>query len=278
VGQPVRTKKESTAAGVLHPVVTAILSSSQHQAKNDTFWHDNTEEREGGLGLARGLRHPAQRGVFMKEIDLDDLLQDKPLPGYEGLLGRRRVTMATTCELLREARPKTMVETGCQHTTLLDAHGASTLTFGALAKKLDARLYTVDIDDSRLQQCRRLTAAYGGHIRYVCSDSVAFLSAFEGDIDFLFLDSLDFLVGTEEQSRLHQLREIQAAYPRLRDGAFVLLDDANVQPWFSWPLNSKDVQGKTFYTHRFLLEQGAECLFDLPHYQRLYRVRRVPAA
>ena len=212
----------------------------------------------------------------MTEIDLDVLLLNHPVPGYEGVLGLRHKTVARVSMLLNELAPKVLVETGCQHTTLLDAHGASTLIFGALARKFDALLFTIDIDESRLQECRRLTGAYADHIRYVRSESVAYLSRFNRDIDFLYLDSLDFHPGREERSRLHQLWEIRAAYNKLRHGSLVLLDDAYVQLWFSRRLDDVDVQGKTYYTHRFLLEKKAECLIDIPNYQRLYRIRKGP--
>lgn len=209
----------------------------------------------------------------MAQIDLDTLLHNNPVPGYEGVLGPRQETVAKAFALLNELEPKVLVETGCQHTELLEAHGASTLIFGAMAAKFDALLFSIDIDESRLQECKKLTNAYDDYIQYVCSDSVDFLSRFRRDIDFLYLDSLDFHPGGEERSRLHQLREIGAAYQNLLPGSLVLLDDAYVQRWFSHKLSNMDLQGKTYYSHRFLMEKGAECLMDIPNYQRLYRIR-----
>lgn len=152
--------------------------------------------------------------------------------------------------------------------------GMSTTIFGALAERHHAVLYTVDIDADRMKRCRELTGAYAAHIRYAVGDSVAFLSAFQGIIDFLYLDSYDFSPDCGEASREHQLAEIRAAFDKLGPGAVVLLDDANVQRHFHFKLDALNMQGKTPYAHRFLLERGAVCLADFPSAQRLYVLGR----
>jgi hypothetical protein len=100
------------------------------------------------------------------------------------------------------------------------------------------------------------------------------LKDFDQEIDFLYLDSFDFSPGFEETSRLHQLREITSAYPILSSQSAVLLDDAYVQMWFHYALSDVDVQGKTYYSHKFLVKNSAQCIVDIPHYQRLYRITK----
>ncbi|KAA3625131.1 MAG: class I SAM-dependent methyltransferase [Proteobacteria bacterium] len=202
------------------------------------------------------------------------------LPGTEPLdigafrLGERRATLVETIRQLDRLRPKIMVETGCQHTELAYEHGLSTTLFGMLARRYGATLYTVDSDAEHLRRCRKLTLPYANHIEYVHLDSLQVLREFSGVIDFLYLDSLDFKPGAMEQSRIHQLSEIVYAWPRLAERSLVLLDDANVQKWFSQSLGPKDREGKTFYAHRYLRSRGARCLMDIPNYQRLYRLDR----
>jgi predicted O-methyltransferase YrrM len=205
------------------------------------------------------------------EIDLDSLLQGKNIPGVEGVLAHRTPSLRLMVDLLDELRPKVLVETGCQHSALLDAHGLSTTIFAHLARRYDGMLHTVDIDEGNMERCRTLTTEYRDRIVYVVGDSVKFLQGFSPAIDFLYLDSFDFARGREEASRKHQLLEIEAAWPKLRKGSIILLDDAWVQMWFDQKLGPVDIQGKTYYTHRFLTER-AECLLDTPNYQRVYRV------
>jgi hypothetical protein len=177
-------------------------------------------------------------------------------------------------ELLGKSPPRTMVETGCQWNSLLNADAMSTCIFGALAKKYNAILYTVDISLKHLDNCRQFSEAYSEYIRYIHSDSLEMLEEFDQEIDFLYLDSYDFDPGFEEQSRLHQLNEIKLAYPKLSGESVVLLDDAYVQMWFSQKLSDVDIQGKTYYSHKFLMDHGAECIVDIPNYQRLYKITK----
>ena len=104
----------------------------------------------------------------------------------------------------------------------------------------------------------------------MCSDSVLFLKKFNQNIGFLYLDSQDFSEGSEAMSREHQLKEIRAAWPRLEPGAGVLLDDCNVQMWFTKKLDRIDVQGKSYLAHEYLMSKEATVLCDFPRYQRLY--------
>jgi hypothetical protein len=72
------------------------------------------------------------------------------------------------------------------------------------------------------------------------------------------------------EHRLPTIRKVVEMF----DKSIVLLDDAYVQMWFGYRLNNIDIQGKTYYSHRFLLENNAECIIDIPNYQRLYRIRK----
>ena len=185
-----------------------------------------------------------------------------------------RPPAAEAVELLDELSPEVMVETGCQSTDLLHAHGMSTCILGSLAKRYDAILYTVDISEDHIAKCRELSQEYSEYIRYVHGDSVDVLRDFDQEIDFLYLDSFDFSPGFEEASRLHQMKEVESAYPKLSPLSAVLLDDAYVQMWFHYPLSDMEMQGKTYYSHRFLINKNAECIVDIPSYKRLYRMTK----
>jgi hypothetical protein len=210
-------------------------------------------------------------------VDLELLLAAGAISGAEGDLGPRLDTIRAVAQLFAESPPRTMVETGCQSSLLLNAHGMSTTIWGAFARRYGAVLHSIDVDEGKIRQCRELAREYEDAIRYTVGDSIRFLSSFQRPIDFLYLDSLDFDCNDKEESRLHQLGEIRSAWDKLHPGSVVLLDDANVQRWFAWRLDDLDVQGKTAYAHRFLIEHGACCLADFPSYQRLYVIgRRTP--
>ena len=59
-------------------------------------------------------------------------------------------------------------------------------------------------------------------ITFIEDDSLNFLSSFEKNIDFLYLDSLD---AQFENASSHQLEEIKLAIKNLKENSLVLLDD-----------------------------------------------------
>ncbi|MBW1868962.1 MAG: class I SAM-dependent methyltransferase [Deltaproteobacteria bacterium] len=205
-------------------------------------------------------------------VDLDRLLATGEIEGARGRLEHRLHSMRKAVELLDQSPPKVMVETGCQWSDLLHAHGMSTCILGALAEKHDAILYTIDISMEHIEICRAYSEEYSEYIRYIHGDSLEVLEDFDQEIDFLYLDSFDFSPGFEETSRLHQLNEITSAYPKLSSQSAVLLDDAYVR--FHYTSSDVDVQGKTYYSHKFLMKNNAQCIVDIPHYQRLYRITK----
>src|ERR1019366_4206150 len=216
-------------------------------------------------------KQTATVGNLHGRIDLDRLLESGEVIGNPEHLAHRLPTVRRCADLLLSASPKVFVECGCQSTTLLHSQGMSTAIWAAVARRCGARLWTVDHNADAIKQCRQLTSGYD-NIDYVVRDSVEFLRDFNHRIDFLYLDSCDFFEHCKEASRCHQRAEIEAAFPKLAPGAVVLLDDASVQRWFTRTLDGIDVQGSTLLSHQFLIQHGAECICDAPHYQRLYRL------
>ena len=201
-------------------------------------------------------------------IDLDDLITTKTIPGGHGVLAHREKTILRAIEIIREKKPEVIVETGTQSTMLVYAHGISTLIWAALAEEVGAKVYSIELDEENIEKGKEITAGYD--VNYVRGNSVRFLKKFNENIGFLYLDSHDFSEGSEAASREHQLKEIQAAWPRLSPNACVLLDDCNVQMWFTKKLDRIDVQGKSYLAHKYLMSKGAQVVCDFPEYQRLY--------
>lgn len=147
-----------------------------------------------------------------------------------------------------------IVETGTVNEGDFGA-GASTIFFGKFLQKYGGRLWTVDISEEAINECRKKTSDYKDNITYVCEDSVTFLDNFLGPIDFLYLDSMDYPLtaeeGTIEECQKHQLKEVETAYSKVVPGGIILLDD-----------NTLPGGGKTKLAKEFLEKQGAICVMD----------------
>ena len=179
---------------------------------------------------------------------------------------RRFSTMSHALELLTASGTQSpvLVEIG----TLRDdtvGGGHSSYKFGEYCAKHDGRLHTVDILEDAIALSERATADYLPWIEHHVNDSTAFLSAFDQQIDLLYLDGFDSTPGNEAAASAKQLGEIVAAYPKLSEHAVVLLDDADLPG-----------EGKTYSSSRFLAQHGFTLVEE--DYQRLYARAAVEAS
>jgi hypothetical protein len=127
----------------------------------------------------------------------------------------------------------TIVETGTARGKFGGGYvgdGWATVAFGWYAKKFGGTVHTVDIDDECINECMRLTADFSDHICYHVQDSVEFLNNFDGNIDFLYLDSFD--CGSDPELNIqaadHMLNEYKASKQKLTKTSLILLDDIGV--------------------------------------------------
>ncbi len=98
------------------------------------------------------------------------------------------------------------------------------------ARDHGAEVFSVDISAVNLACAKEAVEAYvpEGNVHYICEDSVAYLTAFGQGIDFLYLDSYDYELDNPAPSQKHHLKEIEAAYPFLKDRAIVMIDDCDL--------------------------------------------------
>jgi hypothetical protein len=128
--------------------------------------------------------------------------------------------------ILRECRQRfshpRIVETGCIRTRD-DWRGAgnSTILLGEFATLTGGSLISVDLDPRHCELARTAVCDLKV-VSVVCSDSVAWLKAESGEIDLLYLDSLDSFAPRSEE---HALEEAQAALPRLHERSILAFDD-----------------------------------------------------
>jgi len=146
--------------------------------------------------------------------------------------------------------PIVIVETGCIRNTSEESKfgdGWSTLNWEYYAKNTNSRVFVVDIDNNHLEKSKQVVPP-SEWVEYTKSDSIEYLEKFDKKIDLLFLDSYDYC-GDEENIRKchnHSLNEVKAAWDKLNDKCFVLIDDVFSSNW----------DGKGKLTIPYLLENG----------------------
>ena len=207
------------------------------------------------------------------KVDIQDLYLNGRISGCEGELDHRHEGIKKIIDWWKLERPAISVETGCCHNKLLHGHGMSTLIYGALCQEFSGTLWTVDDDETHISTCIDITKEYKNSINYHNEDSVQFLKKFPHKINFLFLDSLDFHYNYFEKSRRHALKELEAAWNKLIPGSIIVVDDCNGinELWFENRLTGINLEGKSGYVHKFLLNTGkVNVLHD--RYQRIYQI------
>lgn len=191
----------------------------------------------------------------------------------------RYPTFVETLRLLFDRGGHTIVETGIVRQPEDWGGGMSTVIFGKYCEEFGCRLFTIDNDPRHMAIGKSITKEWAAFTEYILSDSIKALREFDGQIDLLYLDSVDYpidwildLYGRDdpdasirraqqltedeiirqfgdliEPCQEHQLQEIQEAEDKLADGSLVLLDDALMPGG-----------GKVRLAKKYLLENGWE--------------------
>ena len=100
--------------------------------------------------------------------------------------------------------------------------GMSTMIFSDYAKFVNGKLTSCDIEKNNIKNAKKFVGNNKEFVEFVMDDSIKFLSSFNKNIDFLYLDSLD---GQFKEASDHQLKEIKVAKSKLHRKSLVLLDD-----------------------------------------------------
>ncbi len=148
--------------------------------------------------------------------------------------GKRRVTFAKVLELLNNTKAKLIIETGTSRQGLRGAKGdgASTIVFGKWAKENKAKMHSVDINETSVNEARKevMQQKLSDAVEVHLSDSLEFLKSVTEPVDFLYLDSYDYSADVEVQkkSQEHHLLEFKAIENQLHDQSIVLIDDCKL--------------------------------------------------
>jgi len=158
-----------------------------------------------------------------------------PLLPKKHNFGKRRNTFRKALKLMQLHNASVLVETGVarQGLNYSKSDGASTIVFGTWAKNNGAKLFSVDINPKAISTCQSTINELGlsEHIKLNISDSINYLENFEGNIDFLYLDSYDYNRNNPsiiKASQVHHLNEIMAAENKFHDNTIILIDDCKL--------------------------------------------------
>ena len=176
---------------------------------------------------------------------------------YQGKDPLRFWSEQVALNLLYQRGGKIIVETGSIREIDDWGAGMSTYIWGDFIQHYGGKVITVDIDPKNIDICKKVTEPFKHNIEYVVSDSVEFLKSYIGNIDLLYLDSMDFPLYPDEESykneivksQEHNMAEFLAAEDKLTNKSIVLIDD------YDFPRG-----GKAGITNEYLVNRGWECL------------------
>lgn len=177
------------------------------------------------------------------------------------LLGTKRWDAFTwiASTLFALQRPVSIGETGAmRRENNWAGDGHSSVVWDFIARTSGGQMFTVDIDPEACGLVRRYCAE-DTH-RIICSDSIRFLSSDTYaplELDFLYLDSMDFFFGNPRSS-LHHAGELAACYDRLKSGCLIAVDDCHTS-----------VEGKHIMIRSFFDQLGVKP--DIEGYVTVWR-------
>lgn len=184
----------------------------------------------------------------------------KPITG-------RNNSFTKILQILEETykRPINIVETGCIRNISDESKfgdGWSTLNWEYYAKKTGSKVFVVDINEYHLIQSKKIVPP-SEFVEYTHDDSINYLNNFNDRIDLLFLDSFDYC-GDEANilaCHNHSLGEVKAAWNKLNDKCFILIDDVFNNEWV----------GKGKLSIPYLLDNGFKIEYFIDSQILLYR-------
>jgi hypothetical protein len=177
---------------------------------------------------------------FKTLTEFNRFCQDHNLDPIEELLKgapNRTATFKKALDYLDRTKPKVLVETGTARGRFdinlpsICGDGGGTLIFALWCSKNNAKIYTVDIDQTCIDNCKLNIAALGltEYVEFIVSDSVAYLQNCDlTELKFIFLDSYDFDYNNPFPSQMHHKKEYEAVKNKLHNQCCILIDDCGL--------------------------------------------------
>ncbi len=129
-----------------------------------------------------------------------------------------------------------------------ESDGWATPLFGWYASINGGKVWTVDIEEAAINQCKEITKDFSSHIEYFVGDSSEILAKADRPIDLLYLDSANDPVIA--------LNELKACEKNISDQTIIYIDDTS--------LYKKRPGGvcKGVLVYQYLYEKGWDLVFD----------------
>jgi SAM-dependent methyltransferase len=169
----------------------------------------------------------------------------------------RNTSFLKVIEILEETykEPINIVETGCIRNTTDESKfgdGWSTLNWEYYAKKTNSKVYVVDINQEHIEKSKQIVPE-SELVKYTKQDSIEYLQNFDKKIDFLFVDSFDYCGDAANilACHNHSLNEVIAAWDKLNEHCFILIDDVFNDSW----------DGKGKFSIPYLLNNGFQLVY-----------------
>jgi hypothetical protein len=136
--------------------------------------------------------------------------------------------------------------------------GCATYIFDKFVNHYDGEVLSVDISEKNCVYSNSLTSE---KTKVHCGDSVDFLWSLPPNIkiDFLYLDSFDFIAENPYPSMLHHVKELCAVMKNIHPKTLIVVDDHNISDNTALP---EGKMGKGTYVKSFMDDIGAELLFE----------------
>lgn len=215
-----------------------------------------------------GSTGASENALPCRELDDPDWSWWAWFDGRYGKSGRAPTMRRVLWGLLGvPASRRTIVETGCQRQLDDIGAGESTRIFSSFCAAHGGRLWSIDIDEQHIEIAKIACGRCVGTVSFFLADGAEFLSGFYGNIDLLYLDSLDYIEGLYDQSQKQCLAELKTAFNKLSPTALVLVDDLNLPGG-----------GKPLLARKFLLDErrGWHDLTAIGSQQALFERRALP--
>lgn len=176
------------------------------------------------LRMVQGSRYglPIGRDVMFQQWVRDWCLSSTSTSKYAD---RNRTWDVLFRQIARRYEKPNIVETGCIRSREDWSAGNSTYLFGCYLDAKGGSLTSIDNDAGHLHFAgKELEQWANADAKFVVSDSVEALKNYPDAINVLYLDSMDC---EHPEHAEHGLKEIEAAFPRLRDDSIVVYDDTS---------------------------------------------------
>ena len=177
------------------------------QAVNDYFGREN-------------IRISKWSWIYQKQIDHNTI----PIHGRGGFVPSMNHIKENNIE------NPVIVEIGTQREFNNTGDGCSTTVFSWFVNTHGGKLYSIDIENSYIEQGKSELKNRGlltDRVNLICQDGIKFFDDFSGKIDLLYLDAWDYR-GTDDDKRISEEKHLEAflkAEKFLSDNALILIDD-----------------------------------------------------